>query len=132
MKNTASATFKISSWEESPTGELSEGQKITHARVVKDYTGDMEGEGIVEYVMAYCSETEAEFVGIEYFDGSVQGRPGSFMFKHAGTFSGGVVSSTWQIVAGSGRGELEGLSGKVEFEAGHEAEYQIKFQYELP
>ncbi len=132
MKKTAGATFQITSWEESPTGELSEGQKISRARVAKSYSGDMEGEGVVDYVMAYFSGTEAEFVGVEYFDGTIDGRAGTFMFKHTGTFSGGVVSSKWQVVAGSGRGELEGLSGAVEFAAGHEAEYQIRFEYELP
>ena len=131
MKKTITSTWKVSSWDESPTDELSEGQKFTHARVEKSYSGDMDGKGVVEYVMAYFSETEAEFAGVEYFDGNIGERSGTFMFRHTGKFSGGVVSSKWQVVAGSGRGELEGLSGGVKFEGGHEAEYHIEFEYEL-
>ena len=132
MKKSANSTWSVSSWEESPTGDLQKGQKINRARVVKSYSGDLEGEGIVEYIMAYISETEAEFVGVEYFNGVVDGRTGSFMFRHTGTFTSGVVNSVWEVVTGSGHGDLENLSGTVTFEAGHQADYQIEFEYELP
>ena len=132
MHDRAHSSFNIKTWEESPTDDLQEGQKINRARVVKSYSGGLAGEGVVEYLMAYVSESEAEFVGIEYFTGAVDGRKGSFMFRNTGTFSAGVVNSVWEVVNGSGRGELEGISGTVRFEAGHQDEYEFTFDYELP
>ena len=131
MSLTANATFSIQSWEESPLESLADGYKITKASVRKTYTGEMDGTGTVEFTMAYVSEGEAEFVGVEVFKGKIGERAGSLLFCHTGTFSKGVVKSHWHVAEGSGRDGLAGIAGMVEFEAGHAAEYPFSFGYVL-
>jgi len=58
------ATFGIKSWNEAPWHDSRDGRKLTEATVVKTYSGDLEGEGTMHYVMAYASEASAIFVGV--------------------------------------------------------------------
>jgi hypothetical protein len=53
MKKTASAMFSIKSWDEKPYSEGKDLPKMTRASVDKTFTGDIDGEGHVEYVMMY-------------------------------------------------------------------------------
>ncbi len=76
MKKTANAQFSIASWDEKPYSEGQGLPKLTKASVSKTFTGDLEGEGHVEYVMMYRSDQTAAFVGIERFTGRLGGKTG--------------------------------------------------------
>ncbi len=130
MTEKASSTFKITSWKEDALSETAGGGKLVRARVSKSYAGGLEGEGRVEYLMAYRGDGAARFVGYEVVTGSLGERSGSFVFEHRGTFEGGTVDSVWSIVEGSGTGDLSGLSGRVEFSAGHRDDYPVVLEYE--
>jgi uncharacterized protein DUF3224 len=71
MKQKANARFAIKSWDEKPYGEREDLPKLTRASVAKTYTGDIEGEAQVEYVMMYRKDGSATFVGIERVIGRV-------------------------------------------------------------
>ena len=62
MKKTANARFAIKSWDEKPYSEGKDVPKLTRASVVKTFTGDIEGEGRVEYLMMYRGDGSATFV----------------------------------------------------------------------
>ena len=49
----ATSTFAVKSWDEHPLSDVDGHAKITRASVVFAYHGDLEGEGSVEYLMAY-------------------------------------------------------------------------------
>ena len=112
MSTKAKSTFAIKSWDEKPYDEFDGGRKLTHAHVIFTYTGDMEAEGKIEYVMAYSTDGSAHYVGLERIVGKVGDRSGSFVIRHIGHYSGKDTQEEWNIVEGSGTGELEGISGK--------------------
>lgn len=117
---TAETTFQVTSWEEDAIQEFADGAKITRAHVTQTYSGSIEGEGAVEYVMFHKGDGSAVFVGIERVVGAVGGRSGRFVLQHSGVFDGGSAKSSWLVVAGAGTEELQGLKGSGSFVAGHD------------
>ena len=70
MKSTANARFAIKSWDEKPYSEGENLPRLTRATVTKTFTGDIEGEGQVEYLMMYRRDGSASS---DSSDGSVIG-----------------------------------------------------------
>jgi uncharacterized protein DUF3224 len=81
MKKTTNARFSIKSWDEKPYSEGKDLPKMTRASVDKTFTGDIDGERHVEYVMMYRSDGTAAFVGLERITGRLAGRNGSFVLE---------------------------------------------------
>ncbi|HMB67976.1 MAG TPA: DUF3224 domain-containing protein [bacterium] len=131
MKSTATATFKVTGWDERPYDEMSNGPRLTRATVTKTFEGEVEGEGSVEYLMTHLDDGGASFVGLERVVGRVGGREGTFVLQHSGTFEDGTAHDSWFVVPGSGTGELRGLRGEGRFDSGHAEEYPFRFEYEL-
>jgi hypothetical protein len=131
MKTSATATFEITSWDEKPYSEIAGASRLTRASVTKSYTGDIEGEGELEYLMAYGQDGSASFVGIERVTGRVGDKRGSFVFQHVGTFDEGIATSTWSVVPKSGAGALQGLRGEVNSALGHAKSYPVELSYEI-
>jgi hypothetical protein len=130
MKNTARGRFAIKSWDEKPYGEGEGLPKLTRATVAKTFTGDIEGEGHVEYLMMYRSDESATFVGLERVVGSVAGKSGSFVLQRTGEFEKGVAKESYSVVSGSGTGELRNLRGKGATAVGHGSEHPFTLDYE--
>ena len=131
MTTRGTATFKVETWEEKPYLELEGGGKLTRASVTKSFDGDIEGKGTVEYLMVYCADGSASFVGLERVVGRVGGRSGSFVLQHIGTAQAGAVKATWFVVPGSGTAELHGLRGEGGFASGHQERYHMTLDYAL-
>lgn len=87
--------FTVLSWNETP---LSENPKRTHASVQLRYTGELEGESKVDYLMVYLSEQEAVYTGSEQFHGTRNGEQTALTWQLSGQFAGGVASSKGQLV----------------------------------
>ena len=64
MKKTK-GRFVIKNWDENPVSEGEGLPKITRASVTRTFTGDLEGESQVEYLMMYRSDASATFVAFE-------------------------------------------------------------------
>lgn len=128
---TANLKFKISSWEEDAYQEKDNGTKLTRAHVTNTFSGDIEGEGKVEYLMFHRADRSASFVGLQHVVGKIAGRSGSFVLEHGGTFKEGRAEETWKVVPGSGTGELEGLEGEGSYGSEHAEEYSMTFRYEI-
>ena len=131
MSERATATFRVTGWDEEPYDEIADAPKLTRASVTKTFAGDIEGSSTVEYLMMHRSDGSADFVGYERIVGRVGGRSGSFVFKHEGTFVQGVAKATCTVVEGSGVDGLAGLRGRGEFELAHADEYPFTFEYDL-
>jgi hypothetical protein len=131
MKRTANARFAIKSWDEKPYGEGQELPKLTRATVTKAFTGDIEGEGQVQYLMMYRGDGSATFVGLERIVGRVAGKAGSFVLQRIGTFEGGLAKESYSVIPGSGTGELRGLRGEGTSAVGHGNEHPMTLNYEL-
>jgi Protein of unknown function (DUF3224) len=115
----AEGTFEVESWDENPILDTgNSGAKVTRALVKKSFSGDIAGEGSVEWLMGYQEDGTATFVGLERIDGRVGERAGSFVLQHTGTFDGSLAKSTVVVVPGSGTEDLRELRGEGTFEAG--------------
>jgi hypothetical protein len=131
MKETANARFSIKSWDEKPYSEGKDLPRMTRASVDKTFTGDIDGEGHVEYVMMYRSDGTAAFVGLERITGRIAGRNGSFVLQRTGVFEDGQAKESYSVVTGSGTGELRSLRGEGTSSVGHAADYPFALNYEL-
>jgi hypothetical protein len=131
MKKSASARFAIKTWDEKPYGEGQDLPKLTRASVTKTFTGDIEGEGQVEYLMMYRSDGSATFVGLERVVGRVGGKTGTFVLQRTGVFQGGQAKESYSVVPGSATGELSGLRGDGSTALGHGTEYPFTLDYDL-
>ncbi len=131
MKISLDARFTIKTWDEKPFGEGPDLPRLTRASVTKAFTGDLEGEGQVEYLMMYRDDGSATFVGLERVVGRIGGRSGSFVLQRTGVFEGGQAKESYSVVPGSGTGDLRGLRGDGSSALGHGAEYPFTLDYEL-
>jgi hypothetical protein len=105
--------------------------KLTRAAVTKTFTGEITGEGHVEYLMMYRSDGSATFIGFERIVGSLAGRAGSFVLQRTGVFESGLARESYAVVPGSGTGELQGLRGEGTTAVGHGMEHPFTLNYEL-
>ena len=131
MKATANARFTITGWDEKPVGDAQQLPKMTRTSVTKTFSGDIEGDGHVEYVMTYRPEGSAAFVGLERIVATIAGRAGSFALQRTGVFENGQAKESFAIVEGSGTGALAGLRGEGRSSVGHGMEHPFVLQYEL-
>jgi uncharacterized protein DUF3224 len=125
------STFKIDSWDEQPYAETEEGGKLTRASVKQTFTGDVDAQGEVEWLMCYRPDQTADFVGLQRVVGSLGGRRGSFVLASTGEFDGKQASGPLTIVPGSGTGELSGISGSGALTAPLGGEPSVSLDYDL-
>jgi hypothetical protein len=131
MQQRANGRFVIKSWDEKPYSEDQGLPKLTRANVTKTFTGDIAGEGQVEYLMMYRTDGSATFVGLERFVGRIAGRTGTFVLQRTGVFESGEAKESYSVVPGSGTGELLGLRGDGSSAVGHGMEHPFTLNYEL-
>ena len=131
MKQTAKSRFAIQSWEEKAYYEGDNQPRLTRASVTRTFTGDLEGEGRVEYLMMYRSDGSASFVGFERVVGRIGGKAGTFVLQRTGVFENGQAKETYVVVPGSGTGDLSGLEGDGNYEVGHGLEHPFELHYEI-
>jgi hypothetical protein len=128
---TANARFAIKSWDEKPYSEGQDEPRLTRASVTKTYTGDIEGEGQVEYLMMYRSDGSATFVGLERVVGRMGSKTGTFVLQRTGVFESGQAKESYAVIRGSATGDLRGLRGDGSSAVGHGMEHPFTLSYEL-
>jgi hypothetical protein len=67
-----------------PYEELDGGIKLTHASGNQTFSGDIEADGAVHWLMLYRADKSAHFVGLQRITGSVGGRRGAFVLAAEG------------------------------------------------
>jgi hypothetical protein len=115
MPATVKATFEVTGWDETPFDDGVGVSKLTEALVSKKYSGDVEGTSTTKWLMAYAPDKTATYVGIERIQGTVDGRHGTLVVLHDGTFEDGVAKADLRVV--SGTDELKGATGAGTFRA---------------
>ena len=132
MTTHATSTFEVKSWDEKPYDEVAGSKiKLTKASVRQSFHGDIEGEGQVEYLMAYCDDGTASFVGLLRVAGMLGNRSGSFVLQTAGTDDGNATKATWFVVPGTATGDLVGLRGEGGFSASRTETLPATLDYDL-
>lgn len=131
MTTNGKASFTTKSWDEKPYTEIDAERKLTRTHAVFTYTGDIEGEGTVDYLMAYSPNGMGSFVGLERIVGRVGSRTGSFVVQHTGTFNPKSVNTHWSFVSGTGTDELAGINGGGELVLEGHGPYPFTFDYDF-
>jgi len=128
----AEAVITVHKYEPVAYDEPGEGPVLTRIHVEESFSGDIAGDGVVEFLQAGGADGSASFVGIERVAGLIAGRAGTFLLQDAGTVEGQVVSGDWFVIPGSGTGELAGLRGEGGFSAnlGEGARVHLDYWFE--
>jgi Protein of unknown function (DUF3224) len=128
----ANAVITVHKYEPAAYEEPAEGPALLRIHVEESFSGDIEGDGVVEFLQIARADGSASFVGVERVTGRVAGRAGTFVLQDAGTVEGDVVSGEWFVVPGSGTGELAGLRGTGGFRAnlGESAQVQLDYWFQ--
>ena len=79
----------------------------------KKYSGALVGKGIGQMISKRTETGAAVYSAIEEFEGSLDGKKGAFTLVHYGEMSSEDQKLEVNIVAGSGAGELESISGSL-------------------
>jgi hypothetical protein len=132
MKTHATAIITVRKYEPSAYDEPAEGPALTRIHVEESFSGDISGDGMVEFLQAARADGSASFVGIERVTGTVAGREGTFLLQDAGTVQDNIVSGEWFVIPGSGTGKLTGLRGTGGFRAnlGEGAQVHLDYWFE--
>jgi hypothetical protein len=131
-KARANAVITVHKYEPQAYESPADGPVLNQIHVEETFSGDIEGEGVTEFLQAARADGSASFVGIERVAGTMGGRTGTFLLQDAGIVSGAVVEGDWFVVAGSGTGELAGLRGEGGFRAnlGENAQVHLDYWFE--
>ena len=132
QRTRATAVITVHKYETSAYDEPAEGPVLTRIHVEESFSGDITGDGVVEFLQAAEADGLASFVGIERVTGQIGGRQGTFLLQDAGIVAGNIVSGDWFVIPRSGTGELAGLRGEGRFRAnlGEGAQVHLDYWFE--
>ena len=116
------------------TPEIQVGVAVGHAHMVKEYDGDVAGRSITQFSAAYDDASNTgTYVATESFEGTVDGRAGSFAFVHSATTVGGSREhELFVIVPGSGTHALTGITGTGALRVDEDGTHRVSLDYDLP
>jgi len=127
MTHVAQSSFVIDKKDAAPVEW--EGGHMSQNSFYKTFSGDIIGTSLVKAVMLVTENSgPAVYVGVERYDVSVNGKQGTFVLTHTAVMPDPEKRTRWEIVAGSGSGELTGIAGAGEIQPGH----NFRLEYTLP
>jgi Protein of unknown function (DUF3224) len=126
----ATSAFTINGWEPTTIDDR-DGVSLTRTKVIKTFTGDLEGASVAELLMAGAPNDSAAYVGFERIEGKLNGRAGSFILHHNAVSARGEQSATWTIMTDSGTGELEDISGAAQIVIDADGGHTLNLDYDL-
>lgn len=133
----AKGTYTVKKWDESTYQQITPEKKMTKASVEYSFTGEINGKGLVEYLMFYSHSdpkdshnSSASYIGLIYFDGTVSGKSGTFVLEDIGTFEAGSAKSKLRIANDSGTAQLKGIHGNGMYLADQKG-CQIELEYDF-
>ncbi|RLK55216.1 DUF3224 domain-containing protein [Actinokineospora cianjurensis] len=135
MRGQASGTFTVDAWEPESPYDQRDGVDLGHTVLRKTFSGGLAATSEVHMTSAVAAATgAAAYVAIERVEGTLDGRTGSFVLLHSATSyeaDSSERSLTVAVVAGTGAGELSGLTGTLRItKTGDEHQYDL--EYTLP
>jgi Protein of unknown function (DUF3224) len=128
MSGTASGTFDVSL----APGVAELGGAVSRFELTKRFHGDFVGTGTGVMLSAGDPQSgTAGYVAIETVNGRLGEREGGFAFQQFGTMSGGQQSLHYEVVPGSGHGELTGISGTLGLTIDEDGTHRYELEYDL-
>jgi hypothetical protein len=116
--NRVTVPFEITNWEQTTLSEA-DGVVAARADVGKKFSGALDGASVATVLTVSIGGEGISYTAQEVVTGVLEGRSGSFALVHGATAGDDIpaddVHAPGRIVPGSGRGELSGIAGRVEF-----------------
>jgi len=134
MPTQTTGRFTSSDWEERALSPSEVRPGLAHASVTNTFSGGIQAaDTTCEYTIAYVTETTGSFTGMEVLTGDIDGRQGSFAIDERGSFEAdGTLRCVFEVVPGSGTGDLTGLRGTGSFTTRQgEQSVPYTFDYDL-
>ena len=97
--------------------------------IKKTYSGDMQGSGVGQMISKRTKDGTAVYYAIEEYLGALEGKKGGFTLIHRGSMNAESQSLEVSILAGTGSGELLGISGSMiinQDDGGHS--YELSYE----
>lgn len=111
--------------------DAAEDSGIGRMSLDKQYHGELDATGVGEMLAAMTATSgSAGYVAMEFVEGTLAGRSGSFFLQHAGTMDRGAPALSVTVVPDSGSGELVGLTGRLNIRI-VEGRHHYDFDYTL-
>jgi hypothetical protein len=124
------SAFTITDWEPTTIDDR-DGVSLTRTKVAKTFTGDLEGTSVADLLMAGAPNDSAAYVGFERIEGKLNGRSGSFILHHNAVSVRGEQCAMWTIMANSGTGALQGISGAAQIIIDADGGHTLLLDYDL-
>src|SRR6478752_3780384 len=106
---TATITITAKTWDEERVGEVDPAHAVARATYTTEWAGDATGTSTCWLLISYVTgEPDTATIG---------GRSGTFVLAVSGAHTGSVARTDVRVVAGSGTGELKGISGSGSYAA---------------
>lgn len=128
MTTTAHGTFDVEIVPAPP--EL--GGAVQRMELTKRFSGDLDATGTGIMLSAGDAERgSAGYVAIETVRGALAGRSGGFSFVQLGLMDAGTHTLHYEVVPGSGTGELAGITGRLELTIDPDGVHRFALTYDL-
>ena len=129
-------TFEVAGFvpvEVEPAVAVQTAMEVGLATMEKHYSGGVEGVSATLFSGGQATDGSGTYVAVESFAGALDGRSGSFVFVHtASTHGEDRYAEHFAIAAGSGTGELAGISGTGGMAVDPDGTHRVWFDWSLP
>ena len=127
----ATGPFQVELKPMDPASEHN-GSTFSRMSLDKKFSGDLEGTSQGQMLAVRTANPKsAGYVAMEFVEGTLGGRTGTFALQHSSTMDKGSPQQSVTVVPDSGTGGLEGLSGSMTIEITEEGHF-YHFDYSLP
>jgi hypothetical protein len=134
---TTKITITGKTWDEERVGAVEGPHAVARATFTTEWAGEIAATStcwlLISYVDGDPDKPETllgPYSGYELVTATIGDRSGTFVLAASGEHRGGVARTDVRIVAGSGTGELAGISGAGSYVA-DAMEYTLELDYEL-
>jgi hypothetical protein len=129
---TTTGRFDLTSWDEEAYDDA-EGARLVKVRNTKAFEGGISGTSTTELLQAIAGDGGAAYVGMERVTAEIDGRKGTFVFRHSASMTAdGGGDMRVDVVPGSATGDLAGLGGELTITMTPDREHSYTFAYTLP
>jgi hypothetical protein len=113
-------------------GDAELGGALSRFEISKTFAGDFRGVGTGLMLSGGDPQKGAAgYVAMEIVDGQLGGRQGGFMLQQYGSMSSGAQVLHYEIVPGSGIGQLAGIIGMLRLDVDQAGTHRYRLEYEL-
>lgn len=117
----------------SPVPAITTALPVSVSTLHKRYAGAIEGHSATVFTASFDPASRTgSYIAIESFEGSVNGKAGTFNFIHSASTTGSDrANEFFSIVPGSGTADLQGIAGTGGLKIDADGTHRIWLDYQL-